>query len=163
MNKGQANMLEEYPHLPDSTFFMWGTVVRLTLPVHSTARDTILTGNKQERAWEAAGQKQLCGTRWMVSGFDRKNHYSTAGRANFPRAGRQMDVALFLTVHTKPQKAYQNRDISAGPKNGGQVDSNWNNGNHTSPITKIAKQLCRDPISVRMKSVKCWLVFRSAH
>lgn len=74
-----------------------------------------------------------------------------------------MDRALLQTVHTKPQKAHQNKGIHAGPKNSGQVDNNGNNDNHTSPITKIAKQLCRDPISVRIRPVKWWLVFRSAH
>lgn len=41
----------------------------------------------------------------MVGGFVRKSHYSTAGRVNSPRGGRQMDRALLQTVQTKPQRA----------------------------------------------------------
>lgn len=61
-------------------------------------------------------------------------------------------------IESTPKQRYP-----CGTKNSGQVDRNWNNGNHTSPITKTAQQLCRDPILVRIKPAKCWLVFRSPH
>lgn len=113
MSQGQANLLG-HPQLTDYTFFVCGTVVWLTSTTSFHSKDTTQTRKRPGRA----GWKKLCGTHCTVGGFVRKSHYSTAGRVNSPRVGRQMDRALLQTVQTNPQRAQQNKDIHAGPKNG---------------------------------------------
>lgn len=87
----------------------------------------------------------------------------TAGRGNSPREERATEPRFRLdcTEYTvPPKKADQCKSYLSKTKTGGRVDHNGNNGNYTTSITKIAKQPCSDPISARIKPVKCWLVFR---